>query len=113
MLLSGLEAALDALRLAGCRRVYLDGSFVSNKPDPNDYDACWEQAGVDWSKLDPVLLTFDRGRATQKAKYRGELFIAEAAAEPFGTEFIDFFQIDKVTFAPKGIIALNLGNLPC
>ena len=56
---------------AGCRTVYLNGSFVTSKTFPNDYDACWEEAGVDPAALDPVLLTFDPGRATQKAKYMG------------------------------------------
>ena len=59
---------LENLKAAGCRTVYVDGSFVTSKELPNDYDACWEEAGVDPETLDPVLLTFDAGRATQKAK---------------------------------------------
>ena len=70
-LLTGLRAALENMRVAGCRTVYLDGSFVTSKAVPNDYDACWEEAGVDPDVLDPVLLTFDPGRVTQKAKYLG------------------------------------------
>ena len=111
-LLAGLKAALDALRIAGCRRVYIDGSFVSAKQVPGDFDGCWEVAGVDPSLLDPVLLTFDNRRAAQKAKYGGELFLAEAVADPFGTRFLDFFQRDKYTGEPKGIVAIDLGTLP-
>src|SRR5919204_935850 len=73
-LLAGLKAALDGLRAAGCRRAYVDGSFVTTKPDPGDFDGCWETDGVDPARLDPVLMTFDRGRRAQKAKYGGELF---------------------------------------
>jgi hypothetical protein len=110
-LLAGLKAALDALRAAGCRRAYVDGSFVTAKPDPGDFDACWETDGVDPSLLDPVLVTFDPYRRTQKVKYGGELFFADALADPAGTAFIDFFQRD-LAGRPKGIVALDLGALP-
>lgn len=110
-LLRGLRAALEALRIAGCQTVYLDGSFVSRKLVPNDFDACWEEAGMDFTALDPVLLTFDAGRAAQKAKFGGELFPASAPANPGGSIFLEFFQVDKDTGRRKGIIALDLGGL--
>ena len=62
-LLVRLKAALDALHVAGCRRVYIDGSFVTNKAEPADFDACWEWPGVAPGLLDPILLAFDLGRA--------------------------------------------------
>ena len=111
-LLAGLKAALDALRLAGCGTVYVDGSFVTAKDVPGDYDACWEVAGVDPARLDPVLLTFDRGRAIQKAKYLGELFPSDWPADPSGSTFLDFFQINRHTGLRKGIVALDLRRLP-
>ena len=64
-------------------------------------------ASVDPDRLDPVLLTFDRGRAAQKAKYRGELFPAQCAAHASGTTFPAFFQRDKDGL-PKGILAIDL-----
>ena len=57
--------------------------------------------------MNQVLLTFDAGRGTQKAKHRGELFPAEAAADPLGTLFRDFFQRDR-DGNPKGIIVIDL-----
>ena len=110
-LLAGLKAALNALRLAGCRRAYIDGSFVTAKEEPGDFDGCWETDGVDPALLDPVLVTFDPYRRVQKAKYGGELFFADAPADPAGTAFIDFFQRDR-SGHPKGIVALDLGALP-
>ena len=110
-LLAGLKAALDALRAAGCRRAYIDGSFVTAKEEPGDFDGCWETDGVDPALLDPVLVTFDPHRRAQKAKYGGELFFADAPADPAGTTFIDFFQRDR-SGHPKGIVALDLGALP-
>jgi hypothetical protein len=110
-LLDGLRAALDSLRAAGCRRAYLDGSFVTDKERPGDFDACWEAEGVDPDLLDPVLLDFSDRRAAQKRRYGGELFPAEAAAEPHGTIFLDYFQRDRDTGDPKGIVALDLEGL--
>ena len=110
-LLRGLRAALEALRITGCQTVYLDGSFVSSKLVPGDFDACWEEAGMDFDMLDPVLLTFDADRAAQKAKFGGELFPASVSAGPGGSIFLEFFQVDKDTGQPKGIIALDLGGL--
>lgn len=105
--LEGLKAAIDALQIAGCRTVYLDGSFVTEKESPGDFDVCWSIDGVDPEKLDPVLLTFDPGRKTQKANYGGELFPAQVPADAAGTVFLDFFQIDKRTGRPKGIVVLR------
>jgi hypothetical protein len=110
-LLQGLRQALDSLRTAGCRRAYLDGSFVTAKEEPIDFDACWETAGVDSDLLDHVLLTFSNRRAAQKERFGGELFPAEAVADPDGTRFLDYFQRDKLTGEPKGIVALDLEDM--
>jgi hypothetical protein len=111
-LLDGLLDALRSLKRARCRIAYLDGSFVTAKELPGDFDACWEIAGVDASRLDPELLDFSNRRAAQKIRYGGELFPAETAAEPAGTTFLDYFQRDRDTGQPKGIIAIDLGALP-
>ena len=107
-LLSGLKEALEVLRAAGCETVYLDGSFVTSKDRPRDFDACWEIFGVDVQRLDPVLLDFANGRAAQKARFGGELFPVQTPNGPSGKTFFEFFQIDKQTGDPKGIIALDL-----
>lgn len=109
--MAGLRLALENLKAASCRTAYLNGSFVTSKEIPNDYDACWDETGVDPEALDPVLLTFDPGRATQKAKYMGELFPASIIADTRGLSFFEFFQTDKDTGQPKGIIAIDLGGL--
>ena len=59
----------------------------------------------------PFLLTFDQDRATQKAKYGGELFPASSFADSEDHTFLEFFQTDKETGRRKGIIALDLGGL--
>ncbi|AMY70698.1 DUF6932 family protein [Frigidibacter mobilis] len=108
----GLVAALTGLRGAGCRRAFLDGSFVTAKPHPGDFDACWDPTGVDGALLDPVLLTFDNNRAAQKVKYQGELFPSAIPADRAGTIFIEFFQVDRFTGARKGIVAIDLSADP-
>ena len=111
-LLDGFRRAINALKSAGCKKAYLDGSFVTSKDKPGDFDGCWEEANVDPSLLDPILLTFDNGRAAQKIKFGGELFPAGFVADPTsGSIFIDFFQIHKDTGAAKGIIAIDLERL--
>lgn len=111
VLMDGLKRALLALKVAGCLEVYIDGSFITEKDDPSDYDGCWEAAGVDLSMLDRILLTFDPGRVAQKTKYGGEMFLAHAIAERrIGQRFLEFFQQDRDGRA-KGIVALELGSV--
>lgn len=107
-MLDGFGAAVASLRDAGCSRVYLNGSFVTDKEIPGDFDACWEVSGVDPDLLDPELLDFSDRRAAQKARYAGELFPAQVAAEPGETVFLEYFQRDRQTGEPKGIVALDL-----
>lgn len=106
-LFDGFTRGVDALRRAGCRIVYLDGSYVSEKPHPADYDVCWDTAGVDPAKLDPVLLDYSDGRRRQKEKYAGEFFPADRTADGRHT-FVDFFQTDKHTGKKKGILRIRV-----
>jgi len=111
-LLGSLRRALEALRSAGCAAAYLDGSFVSAKLVPGDYDMCWSLQGVDPTQLDPVLLNFDNHRQAMKAKYQGDLFPAEIPEGNSGKVFLDFFQTDKDTGAAKGIVLIDLRRFP-
>lgn len=106
-LYKGFVAASAVLSGAGCGAVYLDGSFVSDKPHPEDYDGCWEVAGVNPLLLDPVLLDFSGKREAQKRKYGGEMFIAELPGAP-GMSFLQLFQVEKFSGRPKGILRIRL-----
>lgn len=110
-LITGLEDALKALKNAGCKKVFIDGSFVTTKPEPGDYDACWDLTDVNPVLLDPVFLIFDNGRAAQKVKYFGEFFPGDVPEGVTGKTFLEFFQTDKRTGEPKGIIAIDLGGV--
>lgn len=110
--LRGLLRALQNLRAAGCQVAYLDGSFVTLKEAPDDFDGCWDTTGVDIMKVDQVLKTFANGRILQKMKYFGELMPSHRVADDAGATFLNFFQIDKATGEAKGIVALSLRKLP-
>ena len=45
-LLDGLLDALRSLKGAGCATAYLDGSVITSKDHPGDFDACWKSGDV-------------------------------------------------------------------
>lgn len=106
-LYEGLLRGCQALKSAGCIAVYLDGSYVTEKPTPGDFDVCWDPKGVDPNKLDPVFLDFDDRRRNQKQKYGGEFFPSSEKADGSLT-FVDFFRTDRDTGKEKGIICIRL-----
>jgi hypothetical protein len=75
-----------------------------------DFDACWDVQNVDDAKLDPVFWDFSRGRAAQKQRFLGELFPAQLPEGATGRTFVDFFQVNKMSGQPKGILAIGLGR---
>lgn len=99
-LYGGFQRVVAALRIADVAIIYLNGSFVTGKPHPDDYDGCWEMAGVDPNRLDPVLLRFDGKREAQKLKYSGEMFIASFPGAA-GVTFLELFQIENFLLALK------------
>ncbi len=110
-LLAGLKAALEPLREAGCRRVFVNGSFVTDKDKPGDIDVAWDPKGVDLDRLlelEPVFGDFADRRAAQKAKFGCDFFPSSFTADLVGNTFLEFFQIDRETEAQKGIVALDL-----
>ena len=108
-LLAGLAIAVANLQDAGCRRVYLNGSFVTSKPFPDDFDAVWESEGVDFTRVAPLLLDrrdlLNYARRQQKRVYGGELLPDLF----FGFNPLAFFQTDDAG-QPKGIVVINLGG---
>jgi hypothetical protein len=111
-LFDGLVLACSKLRSAGCVAIFLDGSYVTGKPRPSDFDACWDPTGVDRAKLDLVFLEFANGRAAQKAIFKGEFFPSSMMCLDVGKGFLDFFQMDRFTGKQKGIISIPLSADP-
>ncbi len=112
VLLASFRDLCAVLGFAGCPTVWLDGSFVSDKELPGDYDACWDWHGVDPSKLDPALLDFSpAGRIVMKAKYFGDIFLAGTIEGSTGLPFVDFFQQTR-NGSTKGIVSLDPRSVP-
>ena len=109
-LASGLLGALYNLAGAKCRSVILDGSFVSLKDLPNDYDGAWDTRNVNFCLIDPVLLNFANSPEAMKLKYGCELFPLTCRTIS-GDTFLEFFQTDRNNIK-KGIINIDLGSLP-
>jgi hypothetical protein len=94
-ILTGLQSALLLLAQANCQRVYLGGSFVSDKEYPNDFDGCYDDMNIDYDLLDPI---FDEELPAQQERFGGELL-----ADPV---FQGFLQTDRDGVS-RGIIALD------
>lgn len=107
-LFDGLVEGCALLAHAGCKLVYLDGSFATDKPEPGDFDVCWDARGVNAALLDPVFLDFSNEREAQKLRFGGEFFPTHFAATPGGITYLEFFQRVKYTTIPKGIVELEL-----
>ena len=108
-LLAKLRLGLNNLRDAGCPWVLLDGSFVTDKPEPNDVDGCWQyEPGVNRNRIDPCFhLLRPIDRMLQKAKYGMDFYRADVIEAGSGRPFPEFFQFDRQN-RPRGIVRLNL-----
>lgn len=91
--------------------MFINGIFVTDKDEPGDIDIAWDPDGADVDRLlelEPVFGYFADRRAAQKAKFGCEFFPSSFTADLVGNTFLEFFEIDKETEAPKGIVALDL-----
>lgn len=106
-LFNGLLSAASLLARSGCKYLYLDGSYVTEKELPGDFDACWSIDKVDFSNVDPIFLDLSNGTTAQKARFGGELF-PNYTERSSGQLFKDFFKNEKHTNQEKGIIVIDL-----
>ena len=112
ILYEGFCLGYENLVAAGCKKVFLDGSFTTSKERPEDFDACWDAQGVNVSKLDLTLLDNSHRRIAQKRKYFGE-FLMIRFTSPSAPTILDFFQRDRSTGKRKGILLVDNGSLIC
>ena len=116
-LLSGLAEGLRLLAAAGCRCVWLDGSFIAASEatlgrEPRDFDACWHIAGVDLPRLALLaeeFFEFRPGHPRQKRRWGGEFFPVGGPVPPGGIDQVEYFQTDRAGTA-KGIVLLQLDS---
>ncbi len=108
-LLDGLAEALALLADVGCTRVWVNGSFVTTKEEPGDFDAVWDPTGVDLEQLDEIFFDFADGRRAQKERFGGEL-LPNVVEKVSGLVFADFFQNERDT-GRKGIVVIDLRRI--
>lgn len=108
VLINGLEGALALMFGCGVRRVYMDGSFVTDKPRPNDIDGCYDvEPGVDVSSMAPIWPLTHQNRVRSKERFGVEFFPADIIEAGSGQPFLRFFQEDREG-NPKGVVAMEL-----
>jgi hypothetical protein len=97
--------ALQMLKKAGVKTVYIAGSFASNKPNPKDIDGVFETGDdFDESELPDNFLVF--------LYQRGLDFYADTTPTEFnGAPHIEFFRIGRNDEKP-GLIVLSLSGIP-
>ena len=108
-LLEGLSKGLNLLRQYGCTEVCIDGSFVTNKPFPNDVDVCYDNTHMNWKKFikdHPEFNDVKNGSRIQKEKYQSEFYAYNA----FEDSILQYLQFDR-EHNPKGIVKLNLNEV--
>jgi len=107
LLMRGLREAARNFEISGVKVLWIDGSFITDKEEPNDIDGCWEYTpAVDAEKLDPVFLG---SRDEMKNKYGLDFFIANIIEAGSGLPFPKFFQVNR-DGDPKGIVFVTLGD---
>ena len=110
-LMGGLLAACRNLAAAGCAELLLDGSFVTAKSLPGDYDGAWETAGADPDRLDPVLLDFSRSPGGDEGEVFGRPIPGVGRSAAPGMLYRDFFKTDR-NGVEKGVVLIDLRSLP-
>ncbi|MBE8971159.1 hypothetical protein IQ277_34670 [Nostocales cyanobacterium LEGE 12452] len=103
----GFKIATEHLFQAGCSQVYLDGSFVTSKAFPGDFDALWDTSNVDVKKVHPAFIMVHLGTGLQKQMFGGYFFPAGATEGISGKTFLDFFQTESFSGERKGIIRVK------
>jgi hypothetical protein len=110
-LLEGLKEALELMASCGVTRVYLDGSFVTDKDRPNDIDGCYDLAGdvsaEDLGGLAPIFPPSPSNRAGAKRRFGVDFFPAAATELGSGQPFLRFFQTDREG-RERGVLSVDV-----
>src|SRR5580704_159586 len=71
----GIIPLMADLKSIRCKTLFIDGSYVTNKMIPNDFDACWDNRGIDLAMV-KAKFPFLWSAASSKRKYGGDVFPA-------------------------------------
>ena len=110
-LLNGLSNLIEDLKTCGCTILYIDGSFVTKKRNPGDYDACWREYDENHCLIKPGIsfrILLEGTKEEQRLKYGGDIRAAFTFADYNDNSYLEFFQRDKGDKSKKGILQLNI-----
>ncbi len=94
----------------GIKRVYVDGSFVTNKDRPGDIDGCYDvPPGANLGQMYPIWPWTPANRAISKTMFGVELAPSRLPATRSGEPYLSFFQSDELG-NPRGIVLIELGR---
>jgi hypothetical protein len=108
LLIRKLKPALERMKECGVVRVYLDGSFVTDRRRPGDIDVCYDIGNdADLDAMYPIYPLNDFTRSATKEQYGAEFFPSDLIEANSGQPFLKFFQTDRED-RPRGIVRLDL-----
>lgn len=111
VIFENLMRTVDELEEGGCQKVYVGGSFVTSKGLPGDFDMCFDDTGMDFSKINRH---FEEPRIfgeSLRNEYGGD--IKRYNPKDWKHNYLHFFQRDgRNNNVAKGIVMLSLGDAP-
>jgi hypothetical protein len=109
MLFENIKQLAHDLKEAGCEKLYLDGSYITGKLEPGDFDACWEPFSKKGAVKHPSLLDeTEFGVEARKDQYNGDIF--PRYIDGYGDR-VQHWQHDSRTGQVKGILVIDLREL--
>lgn len=104
-LFAALSEVIKILSEANCQEVHLDGSFITTKEEPGDYDLCFEPTGLKPTESLRALLA---NRENRKTEYLGDIFV-RMPEPPYYLDHVRDWQKDgRNEDVIKGIIKIDL-----
>ncbi|HVR86343.1 MAG TPA: hypothetical protein VMU54_18615 [Planctomycetota bacterium] len=105
-LMKGLEAVLRLPRKMEASVLYLDGSFVTNKKEPGDWDAVLlVPAGARIGSKEAILLA---NRPEIRKRYGGDLFTVSAEDPEVLAHYVDGVFVRDREGRAKGLAVIKL-----
>jgi hypothetical protein len=106
-----INNALKFFRLfhsCGCQTVFVDGSFVSKKENPEDIDLCFDLTDMDVEKIRKVFPQFFEPNEIGKIHREFQCHILHF--DKNFTVYFDFLHEDR-NGNPKGLVRLDIKNI--
>jgi hypothetical protein len=101
----GLARVVAILSEAKCPEVHLDGSYITTKEEPDDYDLCFEPTGL---KATEELRKFLSNKEGRKTEYLGDIFV-RMPEPPYYVDHVTHWQKDgRNDDIIKGILKIEL-----